>query len=72
MYKSVSFNIFEENLEEIIYGENSLLPAEDDRSNEKTVIVVGEITVPKITAPDSETKTFRHFGWERNGTLNVL
>ena len=54
MYKSVSFNIFEENLEGIVYREDFVSQTENNDTNEKTVVVIGQITVPKITGQNSE------------------
>jgi hypothetical protein len=72
MYKSVSFNIFEENLEEIVYGENSVSQTENTELEKKTVVVIGEITVPKIAEQSYDKFIYRRFDWERDETLNVL
>ncbi|MEP6900677.1 MAG: hypothetical protein ABJA66_02940 [Actinomycetota bacterium] len=68
----MSFNIFEENLEEIVYAENSVSETENNDANKKTVVVIGEVTVPKIAALNYDTFIYRRFAWERDGTLNVL
>jgi hypothetical protein len=46
MYKTVSFNIFEENLEDIVYRNDSASPADDK--------IPAENTVEKITQQSRE------------------
>ncbi len=72
MYKSVSFNIFEENLEEIVYGEIPVSHTKIKDANEKTVVVIGEITVPKIADKNADDFTYGRFGWNFEGTSNTL
>ena len=72
MYKSVSFNIFEEQLEEIVYGKNPVTQTEKNDANEKTVVVIGEITIPKIADQNSDTNSYKRFVRELSGALNVL
>jgi hypothetical protein len=72
MYKSVSFNIFEENLEDIVYGENSVPRTENNDDDEKTVMVIGEITIPKIADQNSDGFTSGRFDRPRQGTFNLF
>ena len=63
MFKSVSFNIFEENLEDIVYRDNSSAQAEKNSSPEKNIEKITERKTEIIIKPlnfqkfDRETKT---------------
>jgi hypothetical protein len=70
MYKSVTFNIFELNLEELVYGEKP--PAKNNDPHEKNVVVVGEITIPKITEEYSGTNPYLRFDRTRGDRSKVL
>lgn len=65
MYKTVDFNIFEELLEEIVYGKKSAVqPAEtvaEKKTTVTTVTKIGEITIPKITERQTEPLIHRNF-----------
>ena len=57
MYKTVNFNIFEENLEEIVYGKNSASKTENDNPAEKpTARLVRKIS-EIIIKPLNDKKT---------------
>ena len=53
MYKSVNFNIFEENLQDIVYGENRASRTEKnnpaEKPREKTTQNLTEIIIKPIT-----------------------
>ena len=63
MYKTVSFNIFEENLEDIVYGNDSARHADDKIPANKTVETTSkqsrEITIKPLNAerPDRAQKS---------------
>lgn len=62
MYKTVDFNIFEELLEEIVYGKKSAVqPTETVAAKKTTVTKIGEITIPKITERQTEPLIYRNF-----------
>ena len=60
MYKTVNFNIFEENLEEIVYGKNSASKTENDNPAEKTtaklVRKISEIIIKPLNEKKSESE----------------
>ena len=64
MYKTVNFNIFEENLEEIVYRKESALPEKEEKSTVKKTEIKTEIVI----------KPINHycFNYEREGTSLVL
>lgn len=62
MYKTVNFNIFQELLEEIVYGEKTPVQREETAAAKKTTITkIGEITIPKITGRNTEPLIYRNF-----------
>ena len=62
MYKTVDFNIFEELLEEIVYGKKSAAQTENVASAKKTTVTkIGEITVQKITERKTEPLVYKKF-----------
>jgi len=62
MYKTVDFNIFQELLEEIVYGKKSpVQTAETVESKKTTVTKIGEITIQKITAQKTEPLVHKNF-----------
>jgi hypothetical protein len=62
MYKTVDFNIFEELLEEIVYGKKSAAQTENVAPAKKTTVTkIGEITVQKITERKTEPLNYRNF-----------
>jgi hypothetical protein len=61
MYKTVDFNIFEELLEEIVYGKKSAAQTEEAVPAKKTTITkIGEITVQKITDQKTEPLSYKN------------
>lgn len=56
MYKTVSFNIFEENLQEIVYGKTSSVREQKSSSeNSKprlTVQITSQMIVPPLNSPN--------------------
>ncbi len=72
MYKSVSFNIFEEHLQEIVYEKNSFPLAENKSPDKKTVVVIGEVTVPKITIQESSSFISKNLDWKIKEILKNL
>lgn len=61
MYKTVDFNIFEELLEEIVYGKKSAARTEKVAPAKKTTVTkIGEITVQKITERKTEPLVYRN------------
>jgi hypothetical protein len=60
MYKTVNFNIFEENLEEIVYGKNSASRNEKNNPAEKTtaklVRKISEIIIKPLNEKKSESE----------------
>jgi len=65
MYKTVDFNIFEELLEEIVYGKKSAVQTAENVETKKnsvtTVTKIGEITIPKITERQTEPLIHKNF-----------
>jgi hypothetical protein len=61
MYKTVNFNIFEELLEEIVYGKKSTAQMENVAPAKKTTVTkIGEITVQKITEQKTAPLNYRN------------
>ncbi len=66
MYKTVNFNIFQELLEEIVYGKKSDAQTEKVAPSKKTTVTkIGEITIQKITERKTEPLVYRNL---RNNT----
>jgi hypothetical protein len=62
MYKTVNFNIFEELLEEIVYGKKSAAQTETVAPAKKTTVTkIGEITIQKITDRKTEPLVYKNF-----------
>jgi hypothetical protein len=59
MYKTVSFNIFEENLEDIVYGDNSVMKADDKIPAEKTVEIISKQSREIIIKPLNDQRLDR-------------
>jgi hypothetical protein len=51
MYKTVNFNIFEENLEDIVYGTDPALQADDKFPANKTVEIISKQSREIIIKP---------------------
>lgn len=68
MYKTVDFNIFEELLQEIVYGKTSAVQTVESVSTKQTTVTnvtkIGEITIPKIT--ERKTEPLVHKNFERS------
>jgi hypothetical protein len=61
MYKTVNFNIFEELLQEIVYGKQSAAQTEKAAPAKKTTVTkIGEITVQKITEQKTAPLNYRN------------
>jgi len=62
MYKTVDFNIFEELLDEIVYGKQSSVQIAEPVTVKKTTVTkIGEITIPKITGEKTQPLVYKHF-----------
>jgi len=62
MYKTVDFNIFEELLDEIVYGKQSAVQTAETVTVKKTTVTkIGEITIPKITEQKTQPLVYTHF-----------
>jgi|GEM_PF-6157318 len=59
MYKTVSFNIFEENLEDIVYGKDSASEADDKITANKTVENISKQSREIIIKPLSDERPDR-------------
>jgi hypothetical protein len=59
MYKTVSFNIFEENLEDIVYGNDSTLHADDKIPANKTVEIISRQSREIIIKPLNDERLDR-------------
>ena len=67
MYKTVDFNIFEELLEEIVYGKKSAARTEIVAPAKKTTVTkIGEITIQKITERKTEPLVYKKFEMSAN------
>ena len=64
MYKTVNFNIFEENLEEIVYRKESAPPEKIEKPPVKKTEIKTEIVIKPIN--------YYRFNGEREGTSLVL
>ena len=59
MYKTVSFNIFEEQLEDIVYGNTSPLKADDKIPANKTVEIISKQSREIIIKPLNDERPDR-------------
>jgi len=67
MYKTVNFNIFEEILEEIVYGKKTAAQTENVAPAKKTTVTkIGEITIQKITERKTEPLVYKNFEMSAN------
>jgi hypothetical protein len=59
MYKTVSFNIFEENLEDIVYNDKSTLRADEKIPANKTVEIISKQSREIILKPLNDERSDR-------------
>ena len=59
MYKTVNFNIFDEKLEDIVYGRNSASEADDEIPASKTVEIISKQSREIIIKPLNEDRPDR-------------